>query len=66
MFRILLILSLAFSVSFTAIAAPPSTEFPTLRTAQDPRLQARLESRIKHLKLDGPVRRGQLAVSRWM
>jgi len=63
MFRILLILSLAFSFSFTAIAAPPSTEFPTLRTAQDPQLQAHLESRIKHLKLDGPVRKRQLAVS---
>jgi len=61
--RALIVLGVALSVSFAAHAANPGNHYPTLRTAQDSRLQAHLESRIKHLKLEAPVRRGELAIS---
>lgn len=63
MSRILVILGLALSFSFTAQAAPPNTDFPTLRTSQDGHLQRQLESHVKQLKLDAPVKRGQLAIT---
>jgi len=37
--------------------------FPQLRDVQDAALQHQLEQRIKRLNLDGPVKRGQLAIA---
>lgn len=61
--RILMIMGMALSFSFTVQAVTPTSAFPTLRSTQDARLQTHLESRIKQLKLDAPVRRGQLAIA---
>ena len=63
MARLLIILSLALVLSHNASAADPTNPYPNLRQSRDARLQAVLESRIKQLKLDGAVRRGELAVS---
>ena len=63
MSRLLIIAGLILCFSFAVQAVTPSLTCPPLRESQDPRLQAQLESRIKHLKLDAPVRRGQLAVA---
>lgn len=63
MYRILMVLGLALGFSCTVQATDPNTEFPALRSSQDSRLQTHLESRIKHLKLDAPVRRGQLSIT---
>ena len=63
MSRLLIVAGLIIGFSFAVQAVTPSPVCPPLRESQDPRLQAQLESRIKHLKLDAPVRRGQLAVA---
>ena len=63
MSRLLIIAGLILCFSYAVQAVTPSLTCPPLRESQDPRLQAQLESRIKHLKLDAPVRRGQLAVA---
>jgi len=63
MSRMLMIMGLVLGFSYTVQAVTPTTSFPTLRHTQNARLQAHLESRIERLKLDAPVRRGQLAVA---
>ena len=63
MSRLLIVTGLILGFSLAVQAVTPSIVCPPLRESQDPRLQAQLESRIKHLKLDAPVRRGQLAVA---
>ena len=63
MSRLLIVAGLILGFSFAVQAVTPGLVCPPLRESQDPRLQAQLESRIEHLKLDAPVRRGQLAVA---
>ncbi len=63
MFRLLMILGLALGFTVTAQADTSATAFPSLRSSQSPGLQADLEARIKRLKLDAPVRKGQLAIT---
>jgi len=58
-----MILGIALGVSFAAHAVNPSNTYPVLRSTHDSRLQAHLEARIRHLKLQAPVRRGELAIS---
>ena len=63
MSRLLIVVGLILGFSYAVQAVTPSLVCPPLRGSQDARLQAQLEFRIKHLKLDAPVRRGQLAVT---
>jgi beta-lactamase class A len=63
MSRLLMGFALALSLTTSVLAANPSTAFPKLRSAQDARLQVHLEARLKGLKLDAPVRRGELAIA---
>jgi len=63
MSRLLMVVGLALGLYVNVLAETASTVFPTLRQTQDPQLQAHLDSRIKHLNLDGAVRRGELAIS---
>lgn len=63
MLRFLAVIGLVLGLFSTAQAVNPPTKFPLLRGAQDSQLQRQLETRIKRLKLDGAVRRGQLAVA---
>jgi len=58
-----MVFGFALAFSLAAQAATPSTPFPKLRNSHNPQLQVHLESRIKRLKLDGPVRRGELAIT---
>lgn len=59
----MMILGLALGISLSAQTALAADPFPALRTAANPGLQAHLESRIERLKLDAPVRRGELAIA---
>ncbi|MCB1787033.1 MAG: serine hydrolase [Chromatiaceae bacterium] len=63
MARLLTLISLFLGLSVSLFAENSTTPYPALRHSLDSRLQAQLESRIKHLKLDDAVRRGQLAIS---
>jgi beta-lactamase class A len=63
MSRVITIIGLALSISLSTQTVTAAGAFPALRTAANPHLQAHLESRIERLKLDAPVRRGELAVT---
>jgi len=63
MSRLFVFVGLVLGFSYVAQALTQNTICPPLRGSQDLRLQVHLETRIKHLKLDAPVRRGQLAVA---
>ena len=63
MLRLLMVVGLALGFSLAVQAVTPNPLVPPLRATQDPGLQAKLESRIRHLKLEAAVRRGQLAIA---
>jgi beta-lactamase class A len=63
MSRMLFVVGLVLGFSVSVQAVTPNLICPPLRGSENPRLQANLESRLKHLKLDAPVRRGELAVA---
>ncbi len=63
LFKLLKAIVLFFGIIFSVQAATIHHTFPTLRDARNPKLQAQLEKRLKRLKLDAAVQRGDLAVA---
>jgi beta-lactamase class A len=61
--RLLKAIGLFFGIIVSVQAATIHHTFPTLRDATNPKLQAQLEKRLKRLKLDAAVQRGDLAVA---
>lgn len=63
MLRLIVVVGLLLGLTISAQAVNAEQHFPRLRDAQDAALQRQLEQRIKRLNLDGPVRKGQLAIA---